>query len=60
MQGLRARIAPLVSSSLEMVENCHCIHTCATACIQGDSGRATCMVYHGDTAFGEDIQHAGA
>ena len=21
---------------------------------------AACMVYHGDTAFGEDIQHAGA
>ena len=27
---------------------------------RSDSGRADSMVYHGDTAFGEDIHNAGA
>lgn len=58
LRALGDTVTPLVSSSLE---DCHCIHTCATAWLyRSDSGRADSMVYHGDTAFGEDIHNAGA
>ena len=55
MQGLGEQITPLVSSSLEMVGK-----IVIAWLYRSDSGRADSMVYHGDTAFGEDIQHAGA
>lgn len=62
LRALGDTVTPLVSSSLEMVGKIViCIHTCATAWLyRSDSGRADSMVYHGDTAFGEDIHNAGA
>ncbi len=58
MQGLGEQITPLVSSSLEMVGKIIIAFTLVP--LLGYTGvissRAACMVYHGDTAFGEDTQ----
>ena len=62
LRALGDTVTPLVSSSLEMVGKIVIAFTLVPllGLYRSDSGRADSMVYHGDTAFGEDIHNAGA